>query len=160
MELSSGEFNLKEALEAAVSQVMILCRERQVQIVHDSPSEVSSMHLYGDNLRLQQVLSQFLTNAILFTPAFEGSSLSFRVIPRKERIGIKMHIVHLEFRFVYFIPNIAITELSCFMLLKYVLPSVFYCEYSSDKGNRSIRMMQRVLSSFSCCHQFKFVFFT
>ncbi|KAB1208728.1 Phytochrome C [Morella rubra] len=106
MELSSGEFNLKEALEAAVSQVMILCRERQVQIVHDSPSEVSSMYLYGDNLRLQQVLSQFLTNAILFTPAFEGSSLSFRVIPRKERIGIKMHIVHLEFRITHPAPGV------------------------------------------------------
>ena len=98
MEMSSGEFNLGEALEVVINQVMILSQERQVQVIHDSPAEVSSMNLYGDNLRLQQVLSDFLTNALHFTPAFEGSSVAFRVIPRKERIGMKMHIVHLEFR--------------------------------------------------------------
>lgn len=98
MVMSSGEFNLGEALEAVINQVMILCRERQVQIIHDLPAEVSSMHLYGDNLRLQQVLSQFMTNALLFTPAFEGSLIAFGVNPKKQRIGMKIHIVHLEFR--------------------------------------------------------------
>jgi signal transduction histidine kinase len=98
MEMRSAEFNLGEALEAVMNQVMSMCQERQVQVMLDSPAEVSSMHLYGDNLRLQQVLSHFLTNALLFTPAIEGSFISFRVIPRKERIGMKMHIVHLEFR--------------------------------------------------------------
>ena len=98
MEMSSGKFNLGEVLEVVINQVMILSQERQVQVIRDSPAEVSSMNLYGDNLRLQQVLSDFLTNALHFTPAFEGSSVAFRVIPRKERIGMKMHIVHLEFR--------------------------------------------------------------
>lgn len=98
MELNSTEFNLGEALEVVINQVMILSRERQIQVIHDSPAEVSSMHLYGDNLRLQQVLSDFLSNALHFTPAFEGSSIALRVTPRKERIGTKIHIVHLEFR--------------------------------------------------------------
>lgn len=98
MEMNSEEFSLAEALEAVQKQVMIMSQERQVQIVQDLPAEVSSMYLYGDNLRLQQVLSDFLTNAILFTPAFEESSVAFRVIPRKERIGKKIHIVYLEFR--------------------------------------------------------------
>ncbi|KAM3697006.1 hypothetical protein ACJW31_06G080300 [Castanea mollissima] len=106
MEMSSGEFNLGEALEAVINQVMILSQERQVQVIRDSPAEASSMNLYGDNLRLQQVLSDFLTNALLFTPAFEGSSIAFRVIPRKERIGMKMHIVHLEFRITHPAPGI------------------------------------------------------
>lgn len=98
MEMNSSEFNLGEILEVVIKQAMILSREQHVQIICDLPAEVSSMHLYGDNLRLQQVLSDFLTNALLFTPAFEGSSIAFRVIPHKERIGMKMHIVHLEFR--------------------------------------------------------------
>lgn len=98
MELNSGEFNLGEVLEVVISQAMILSRERRVEIIYDSPAEVSSMLLYGDNLRLQQVLSDFLTNALLFTPAFEGSSVALRVIPRRECIGTKVHIVHLEFR--------------------------------------------------------------
>ncbi|KAK9284772.1 hypothetical protein L1049_025127 [Liquidambar formosana] len=106
MEVNSGEFNLGESLEVVINQVMILSRERQVQVIHDSPAEVSSMHLYGDNLRLQQVLSDFLTNALLFTPAFEGSSIALRVTPRRERIGTKIHIVHLEFRITHPAPGI------------------------------------------------------
>lgn len=106
MELNSGEFNLGEVLEVVISQAMILSRERRVEIIYDSPAEVSSMLLYGDNLRLQQVLSDFLTNALLFTPAFEGSSVALRVIPRRESIGTKVHIVHLEFRIAHPAPGI------------------------------------------------------
>ena len=98
MEMKSGEFNLAEALEAVMTQVMIPSKEHQVQLIRDLPDEVSSMNLYGDRLRLQQVLSDFLTNALIFTPAYEGSSIAFRVIPRKQRLGKKIHIVHLEFR--------------------------------------------------------------
>lgn len=97
MEMDSGEFNLGEALEAVLKQVMLMSQERQVQVIQDLPPEISSMYLFGDNLRLQQVLSDFLTNALLFTPVFEESSVSFRVIPRKERIGTKIHIIYLEF---------------------------------------------------------------
>ncbi|KAH1081678.1 hypothetical protein J1N35_021439 [Gossypium stocksii] len=106
MEMDSGEFNLGEALEAVLKQVMLISQERQVQVIQDLPPEVSSMYLYGDNLRLQQVLSDFLTNALLFTPVFEESSVSFRVVPRKERIGTKIQIVYLEFRITHPAPGI------------------------------------------------------
>ncbi|KAL3502553.1 hypothetical protein ACH5RR_037002 [Cinchona calisaya] len=106
MEMNSGEFNLGEALKAAVNQVMIFSRERQVQVVSDFPAEVSSMYLYGDTLRLQQVLSDFLATALLFTPAFEGSSVLFKVVPRKECIGTKIHVVHIEFRITHPAPGI------------------------------------------------------
>ncbi|XWS31084.1 hypothetical protein CRYUN_Cryun23aG0047000 [Craigia yunnanensis] len=106
MEVNSEEFNLGETLEAVLKQVMVMSQERQVEVIQDLPAEVSSMYLYGDNLRLQQVLSDFLTNALLFTPAFEESSVAFRVIPRKERIGTKMHIVYLEFWITHPAPGI------------------------------------------------------
>ncbi|XVE78312.1 hypothetical protein DITRI_Ditri13aG0134500 [Diplodiscus trichospermus] len=106
MELNSTEFNLGEVLEAVLKQVMIVSQERQVQVIQDLPAEVSSMYLYGDYLRLQQVLSDFLTNALLFTPASEESSVAFRVIPRKEHIGTKIHIVYLEFRITHPAPGI------------------------------------------------------
>ncbi|CAN6571435.1 unnamed protein product [Malus baccata var. baccata] len=101
METNSSEFNLGETVEVVINQVMILSQEQQVKIIHDSPAEVSSMLLYGDNLRLQQVLSDFLTKALLFTPASEGSPIVFRVTPKKERIGMKMHIVLLEFHITH-----------------------------------------------------------
>lgn len=78
---------------------MILSREREVRITCDAPAEVASMYLYGDNARLQQVLSEFLTKALIFTPAFEGSTVLLRLIPKKRRIGSKIQIVHLEFRY-------------------------------------------------------------
>ena len=98
MELNSVEFNLGEALEVVINKVMILSRERQVEVIHDSPAEVSSMVLYGDNLRLQQLVSDFLSNAIHFTPGSAGSTVVLTAIPTKERVGTKMHIVQLEFR--------------------------------------------------------------
>ncbi|KAA8524865.1 hypothetical protein F0562_011288 [Nyssa sinensis] len=106
MEMNSSEFNLGEALEVVVNQVMILSRERQVQVICDLPAEVSPMYLYGDNLRLQQVLSDFLTNALLFTPASEGSSVLLKLTSRKEHIGTKMQVLHLEFRIMHPAPGI------------------------------------------------------
>ncbi|KAK4713989.1 hypothetical protein R3W88_019896 [Solanum pinnatisectum] len=105
MEMNSCEFNLGEVVTVVINQVMILSQERKVQVTWDSPVEVSQLYLIGDNLRLQQVLSDFLTTAILFTP-FEDSSVHFRVIPRKERIGTKMYVMHLEFRITHPSPGI------------------------------------------------------
>ncbi|XP_010906221.1 phytochrome C [Elaeis guineensis] len=105
MELNTVEFNLGEALDAIMMQGMSLSRERQVPLVHDWPAEVSSMFLYGDNLRLQQVLSDFLLNALQFTTPTVGSIL-LQVLPRKEFIGTGVQIVHLEFRIVHPAPGI------------------------------------------------------
>ncbi|KAG8364488.1 hypothetical protein BUALT_Bualt18G0002500 [Buddleja alternifolia] len=106
IDMKSDEFNLAEALEVVMNQVMILSRERQVQIIYDLPSEVSSMYLHGDILRLQQVLSDFLATVLMFTPTFEGSSVLFRLIPRKECIGTQMHVLHVEFRISHPAPGI------------------------------------------------------
>lgn len=106
--MSSAEFNLSEVLEVVLNQVMILSNEREVQVTYDAPDGVASMYLYGDSIRLQQVLSDFLANALLFTPAFEGSAVLLRLIPRKKRIGSRVQIVHLEFRYFSFILNVFI----------------------------------------------------
>ncbi|KAM7492420.1 hypothetical protein LguiA_035341 [Lonicera macranthoides] len=106
LEMNSAEFNLGEVLEVVINQVTILSQERQVQVTCDSPAEAAFMYLYGDNSRLQQVLSDFLANALRFTPAFEGSSVLFRLTPRKERIGTNVQIAHLEFRITHPAPGI------------------------------------------------------
>ncbi|KAG0478876.1 hypothetical protein HPP92_013595 [Vanilla planifolia] len=105
LELNMVEFNLGEAIEAVLFQTMDLSRKRQVPVVHDSPTEVSVLYLYGDNLRLQQVLSDFLLNALLFTPEAEGSVV-IRIIPMKKNIGSGLQIVHLEIRIIHPPPGI------------------------------------------------------
>lgn len=106
LDMSTRKFNLGASLEAVMNQVMILSRERGVQVVFDSPGEVSSMYLYGDTLRLQQVLSDFLATALLFTPTFQESSVVFRIVPRKKRIGSDIHVVRIEFRITHPAPGI------------------------------------------------------
>ncbi|KAI3890088.1 hypothetical protein MKX03_015968 [Papaver bracteatum] len=106
LEMNILEFSLGEALEAVMIQGRPLCQERQLQFIQDIPVEVSSMYLYGDNLRLQQILSNFLINTVRFTPASKDSSVFFTVIPRKQRIGNGVYIVHLEFRIAHSAPGI------------------------------------------------------
>eukprot|EP01018_Ginkgo_biloba_P003670 Gb_17898 [translate_table: standard] len=80
---------------------MILSREKGLQLIHDSPEEMLTMCFYGDQLRLQQVLSDFLLNALRFTPPSEGW-VGIKVVSTKKHLGSGVHIVHLEFRYVVY----------------------------------------------------------
>nr|BBA94363.1 phytochrome C [Cardamine nipponica] len=106
VELGCSEFNLEESLEAVVKQVTELSIERKVQIICDYPIEISSMRLYGDNLRLQQILSETLLSSLHFTPAMKGLCVSFKVIARVEAIGKRMKRVELEFRVIHPAPGL------------------------------------------------------
>ncbi|CAN6470627.1 unnamed protein product [Victoria cruziana] len=105
LELNSVKFNLGEVLVAVISQGMILSRERQVRLLHDWPSEVSYIYLYGDNLRLQQVLADFLLNAMQFSQPSDGPVM-FKVISRKRPIGTDVQVISLDFRIVHSAPGI------------------------------------------------------
>ncbi|CAN8232651.1 unnamed protein product [Cochlearia groenlandica] len=105
-ELDCCEFNLQESLEAVIKQVMDLSIERKVQIICDYPQEVSSMRLYGDYLRLQQILTETLSNSLRFTPALKGLCVSFKVITRVEAVGKRMKRVELEFRIIHPAPGV------------------------------------------------------
>ncbi|CAH8350140.1 unnamed protein product [Eruca vesicaria subsp. sativa] len=106
VQLGCSEFNLEESLEAVVKQMMELSLERKVQIICDYPQEVSSMRLYGDSLRLQQILSETLSSSIRFTPALKGLCVSFKVMARIEAIGKRMKSVELEFRIIHPAPGL------------------------------------------------------
>lgn len=99
LDMNTDEFNLSVTLETVLMQGMRLSKERRIPLEHDWPPEVSSMNLYGDNLRLQQVLAEFLTCTLQFTKQAEGPVL-FRAIPKKEQLGSAVQIVHLEIRLI------------------------------------------------------------
>lgn len=105
MEMNTVEFNLEEALNTVLMQGMSLSKEKQISLDRDWPVEVSSMYLYGDNLRLQQVLADYLACTLQFTQPTEGP-IVLQVIPRKEHIGSGMQIAHLEFRLVHPAPGV------------------------------------------------------
>ncbi|CAM0872903.1 unnamed protein product [Alopecurus aequalis] len=70
--LDKGEFSLGNVMNAVVSQVMILLRERDLQLIRDIPDEIKETSAYGDQYRIQQVLSDFLLSMVRFAPTENG----------------------------------------------------------------------------------------
>lgn len=86
-------------MDAVISQGMIASREKGLQIIRETPRELKSMCLFGDQVRLQQVLADFLLNAVRFTPSSEGW-VGIKVGYKRKQIGGGVHVIQLEFRFV------------------------------------------------------------
>ncbi|GLJ49415.1 hypothetical protein SUGI_1046180 [Cryptomeria japonica] len=99
LELDTVEFTLGTVFDAVISQGMMLSRAKGLQLLCDSTEEIKTIYLFGDQLRLQQVLSEFLLNALQFTPP-EGW-VEIKVIPNKKHLGTGLHIMHLEFRITH-----------------------------------------------------------
>ncbi|KAJ6810242.1 putative phytochrome B isoform X1 [Iris pallida] len=70
--LEKGEFLLESVINAVVSQAMILLRERSLQLIRDIPEEVKVIYVYGDQVRIQQVLADFLLNMVRCAPSPDG----------------------------------------------------------------------------------------
>ncbi|KAJ3669784.1 hypothetical protein LUZ60_010108 [Juncus effusus] len=105
MELNTVEFNLATTLNTVLMQGMSLSQERRIPLEHDWPREISSVSLYGDNLRLQQILADFLNCTLQFSHPNDGPVL-LRVIPTREQIGTGVQIIHLEFRIIHPAPGV------------------------------------------------------
>lgn len=86
-------------MDAVISQGMIRSREKGLQFIRETPAEVKNTCLFGDQLRLQQVLADFLTTAVRFTSSSDGW-VGIKVVPTVKKIGDVLHVVHFEFRFV------------------------------------------------------------
>lgn len=98
LELETNAFELGTVMDAVVSQGMISSREKGLQLIRETPREIKTMSLFGDQFRLQQVLADFLLNAIRFTPSSEGW-VGIKVVPTKKRLGGGVHVMCLEFRY-------------------------------------------------------------
>ncbi|KAK6913686.1 Histidine kinase/HSP90-like ATPase [Dillenia turbinata] len=99
MELEKTEFLLGSVINAVVSQVMILIRERGLQLIRDIPEEIKTLAVYGDQVRIQQVLADFLLNMVHYAPSPEGW-VEIQVRPGLKQNSEGLPIVHFEFRIV------------------------------------------------------------
>ncbi|XP_059632807.1 phytochrome B isoform X1 [Cornus florida] len=99
LELEKDEFLLGSVIDAVVSQVMILLRERGLQLIRDIPEEIKTLTVYGDQGRIQQVLADFLLNMVHYAPSPEGW-VEIHVQPRFKQISDGISIVHIEIRIV------------------------------------------------------------
>lgn len=116
LELEKGEFLLGNVINAVVSQVMLLLRERNLQLIRDIPEEIKTLAVYGDQLRIQQVLADFLLNLVRYAPSPDGW-VEIHLCPRIKQISDGLTLLHAEFRYSsmissihlhYFFPQISV----------------------------------------------------
>lgn len=92
------EFTLREVVVASISQVMMKSNAKGIRIINDTTEEITSETLYGDSLRLQQVLADLLSMSVNFTPT--GGQLTVAASLTKDQLGQSVHLAHLELRYL------------------------------------------------------------
>ncbi|KAK1383405.1 hypothetical protein POM88_021140 [Heracleum sosnowskyi] len=91
---------LQDVYVASRSQVIMKSREKAIQIVDKFSKEIMSDTLYGDSVRLQQVLADFLMICVNFTPV--GGQLGISATSTKDNLGQSVQLVRLEFRMIFY----------------------------------------------------------
>ncbi|KAK1317580.1 Phytochrome B [Acorus calamus] len=94
-----SEFLLGSVINAVVSQVIILLRERGLQLIPDISEDIKALSVYGDRFRIQQILADFLLTMVRCSPSPEGW------IEIQARTNLKQnsdgeHLVDLQFKMV------------------------------------------------------------
>ncbi|KAL8152108.1 hypothetical protein V2J09_021916 [Rumex salicifolius] len=96
LDLEMVEFMLRDVLVASMSQAMLKSTEKGIRIVHNSAELELSETFYGDCLRLQQVLADFLLVSVNFTQP--GGHVRIEVRSAKDRLSDMVYLARLEFR--------------------------------------------------------------
>ncbi|KAL9676341.1 hypothetical protein QQ045_004555 [Rhodiola kirilowii] len=99
LDLEMVTFTMQEVLVASVSQVMIQSDGNGIRIVHNVPDDIMEETFYGDRVRLQQILADFLVISVNFTAS--GGQLSIAANMKKDKLAKSVHLVHLEFRITH-----------------------------------------------------------
>ncbi|XP_054814964.1 phytochrome A-2 [Prosopis cineraria] len=94
LDLEMVEFTLHEVLVASLSQVMTKSNAKGVRIVNEVAEQIMTETLYGDSLRLQQVLADFLLMSVTFTPS--GGKVVVAASLTKDQLGQSVHLANLE----------------------------------------------------------------
>ncbi|KAG2684841.1 hypothetical protein I3760_10G095000 [Carya illinoinensis] len=98
LQLKMEEFLLGNVLDAVVSQVMILLKERNLKLFHEIPEEIKTLSLYGDEIRLQLILSDFLLNVVHHAPHPAGW-VEIKVSPGPKLIQDGCEFISIQFRY-------------------------------------------------------------
>ncbi|KAF3322667.1 phytochrome B [Carex littledalei] len=96
--IEKSEFLVESVINSVVSQVMILLRERGLQIIRDIPEEIKVTSAYGDQCRIQQVLADFLMSMVRCAPSENGwVEIQVKLTPKRSTDGTET--IHFLFRF-------------------------------------------------------------
>ncbi|KAJ8773095.1 hypothetical protein K2173_028272 [Erythroxylum novogranatense] len=94
LDLEMVEFTLDEILVASISQVMMKSKAKGVQIINNGAEEMMNETLYGDSIRFQQIIADFLSVSVNYTPNASLVTITARLT--KDQLGHSVHLVHLD----------------------------------------------------------------
>nr|AKX70105.1 phytochrome B [Arabidopsis lyrata subsp. petraea] len=95
-ELKMAEFFLGSVINAIVSQAMFLLRDRGLQLIRDIPEEIKSIVVFGDQIRIQQLLAEFLLSIIRYAPSQEWVEIHLSQVLKQAADGFTA--IRTEFR--------------------------------------------------------------
>lgn len=79
---------------------MLLLREKGVQLIRDIPEEIKTLTVHGDQVRIQQVLADFLLNMVRYAPSPDGW-VEIQLRPSMMPISDGATVVHIELRYIH-----------------------------------------------------------
>ncbi|RYR77914.1 hypothetical protein Ahy_A01g002620 [Arachis hypogaea] len=94
LNLEMVEFTLHQLFVACLSQVMKKSKAMGIHIINEVMEHIMTETLYGDSLRLQQVLVDFLLICINFMPT--GGQVVVAASLTKDQLGKSVHLANLE----------------------------------------------------------------
>lgn len=103
--LEKNEFLVESVINSVVSQVMILLRERGLQIIRDIPEDIKVVSAYGDQSRIQQVLADFLVSMVRCAPSDNGwVEIQVKLTPKRSADGTEtiLYLFRSVIMFPYF----------------------------------------------------------
>ncbi|KAJ8761188.1 hypothetical protein K2173_001244 [Erythroxylum novogranatense] len=100
VELNMEEFFLGNVIDAVVSQVMILLREKSIHLFHEIPEEIKSLALFGDQIRVQLVLVDFLLSVVKFAP-WPNGWVEIKISPGLKSIQEGNEYIRLQIRMTH-----------------------------------------------------------
>ncbi|XLS51724.1 hypothetical protein HN51_012401 [Arachis hypogaea] len=93
--LANGTSDIpEETTFTNVEQVMTKSKAMGIHIINEVTEHIMTETLYGDSLRLQQVLADFLLICINFTPT--GGQVVVAASLTKDQLGKSVHLANLE----------------------------------------------------------------
>ncbi|WCJ27328.1 Phytochrome [Euphorbia peplus] len=98
--LKMEEFLFGSVIDVIISQVMISIRERNLQLFHDIPAEIRTLYLYGDRIRLQLILSDFLLCVVHHSPS-PGGWIEIKVLPGLKLVQEGNEFIRLQIRMTH-----------------------------------------------------------
>lgn len=92
-----AEFNLQQILGASLSQIMTKSNIMGIQVVNNVAEGMLLEKLYGDSVRLQQVIADFLSLSVSCTPP--GGVIILAANLTKDHLDKLVQLVNLELRY-------------------------------------------------------------